>query len=145
VSASIICKGTGHKWHNFVNIHDILPNQIIKYSVKICKTVRNYIIIGFCADKDLINFYNYKNSETRYYYCYDDGYLWDGSSLKGLAMGSREGDVIVCIVDTKSWNMQWLKKGEKFAECIIPADLRSKNLYFSVLLCSNGDRVELLG
>jgi hypothetical protein len=31
-------------------------------------------------------------------------------------MGSREGDVIECIVDTKSWSMQWLKKGEKIAE-----------------------------
>ena len=64
-----IVRKVGHDWYNFVNAVEIIPNKPAKYNLKINKTQKNDIMVGFCTISGLGNKDNNWNPESAYYYC----------------------------------------------------------------------------
>ncbi len=96
--------------------------------------------MGFCTNAGLGNSNNYDHPESAYYYCYR-GCIWEGG--KGAAGFPESGivDVIICEADLASGKLRWQKDGDTFKECAVPAQMKDKPVYLSILMCDDGDEV----
>ena len=101
-------------------------------------------MVGFCTEKGLGNSNSYDNAESVYYYCFDNGSLWEGGVRKNLSgCGSVDGELVECVGDWVAGRVSWRKGGKVFAECAVPAAMKGRPAYFSVLLRDEGDAVEV--
>ena len=101
-------------------------------------------MVGFCTEKGLGNKDNYSHAESVYYFCNGNGYLWEGGAGKDLSgCGSRDGELVECVGDWVAGRVSWRKGGKVLAECAVPAAMKGRPAYFSVLLAYEGDAVEV--
>jgi hypothetical protein len=133
--------GEDRKWYNFVNKCEVLPNQKAKYSLTFKTTSK--ILIGFCTEKGLGNINNFKHAESAYYQCYSPAYLCEGGSEKRTDVVIVVGETVECVADLASCKLSWWKNGSQFAECAVPAGMRNKPIYISILLVYAGEEVDL--
>ncbi len=49
-------------------------------------------------------------------------------------------DVIICEADLASGKLRWHRNGKKFKECDVPAQMKGKTVYLSILMYE-GDEV----
>jgi hypothetical protein len=130
-------------YYNFVNKCEILPNQKAKYSLTINITKNNYIYVGFCTEKGLGNINNQGHAESAYYSC-AIGYVFEGGPGKSVGVVTRAGETVECVADLASSKFSWWKKGNRFAECIVPVGMRNKPIYVSLLFSSIGDEADFV-
>jgi hypothetical protein len=50
---------------------------------------------------------------------------------------------VECVADLASYKLSWWKKGSLIAECAVPAGMRNKPIYISIILAQTGDEVDL--
>ncbi len=50
-------------------------------------------------------------------------------------------DVIICEADLASGKLRWHRNGNKFKECAVPAQMKGKTVYLSILMYHDGDEV----
>lgn len=101
------------------------------------------LTIGFCTEKWLGNADNFSDAYSLYYQCTDDGYLIEGGVQKDLyACGSRNGELVECMVEWPK-RVSWSKGGKLLAECDVPAAMKGRLVYFSIILKYEGDSVEV--
>jgi hypothetical protein len=53
------------------------------------------------------------------------------------------GETLECVADLASCKLSWWKKGSRIAECDVPAGMRNKPIYISIMLWNTGDEVDL--
>lgn len=144
ISAKITKVRDGDYYYNFVNQAEVLPKQYNQYAVRIVKARKSDLQIGFCTEKGLGSTNNYNNAESVYYYCVDNGYLYEGGACKDLSgCGSVNGELVECMVDLLEGRVRWWKGGNVLAECSMPVAMKGKPLYFSIILAYDGDSVEV--
>ncbi len=95
--------------------------------------------MGFCTNAGLGNF-NYRHPESAYYLCY--GSIWEGGKqTAGIFPESVVGDVIICEADLASGKLRWHRNGDTFKECAVPAQMKDKPVYLSILMGVDGEEV----
>jgi hypothetical protein len=47
------------------------------------------------------------------------------------------------VADLASFKFSWWKKGSQVTECAVPAGMRNKSIYISIILFDSGDEVDL--
>ena len=94
--------------------------------------------MGFCTNAGLGNS-NSSNPESAYYSCY--GSIWEGGKRTGSCRESGVGDVIICEADLASGVLRWQMDGDTFKECAVPAQMKDKPVYLSILMYHDGDEV----
>ncbi len=127
-------------FYNFVNAAEILPNQTAKYNIKINKTKIRAIAVGFCTNAGLGNSDNQRHPESAYYDCYS-GRIWEGGKYTGDFPKSAVGDVIICEADLASGKLRWHRNGDTIKERAVPAQMKGKPVYLSILMIVDGDEV----
>ena len=55
----------------------------------------------------------------------------------------RAGDTVEVSVNFVTGKFEWLKEGTKLAECGIPASMKDKPIYLSILMHYANDEVEV--
>jgi hypothetical protein len=50
---------------------------------------------------------------------------------------------VECVADLASCKLSWWKKGSQIAECAVPAGMRNKPIFVSIILFNTGDEVDL--
>ncbi len=96
--------------------------------------------MGFCTNAGLGKSYNYKHPESAYYYC-RDGWIFEGGNYTDGFPKSVVGDVIICEADLASVKLRWHRNGNKFKECAVPAQMKGKPVYLSIVMMHDGDEV----
>jgi hypothetical protein len=100
-------------------------------------------MVGFCTEKGLGNIDNYSHAESVYYYCTGPGFFYEGGSGKQIDYGTVAGETVDCVADLASFKLSWWKKGNQITECFVPARMRNKPIYISIILWNTGDEVDL--
>ena len=96
--------------------------------------------MGFCTNAGLGNSRNYNHSESAYYDCCY-GWIWEGGKGAAGFPESVVGDVIICEADLASGKLRWHRNGKTFKECDVPAQMKDKTVYFSIIMCDDRDEV----
>jgi hypothetical protein len=69
--------------------------------------------------------------------------LWSGGSVKEIGVGIARGETVECVAELGSYKFSWWKKGSQIGECVVPAGMRNKPIYISILISKPGDEVDL--
>ncbi len=49
--------------------------------------------------------------------------------------------MIICEADLASKVLRWHRNGKKFKECAVPAQMKGKTVYLSIMMVNDGDEV----
>ena len=98
--------------------------------------------MGFCTNAGWGNVNNFHHRESAYYDCQFGSIREGGNRYCGVPK-SRDGDVIICEVNLAKGVLRWKKNGDLFRECAVPAQIKGKTLYLSILMYHDGDEVEV--
>jgi hypothetical protein len=95
--------------------------------------------VGFCTNAGLGNSSNNHHPETAYYYCW--GWIYEGGKKTDGFPESGVGDVIICEADLASGKLRWHRNGNTSKECAVPAQMKGKTAYLSIVMYNTGDEV----
>ena len=87
--------------------------------------------------------YPHQNKECLAY-CSQDGQVSENGSWKQGGRVVSDGELIAVRVDTANWQIKWSVGSQELAATMIPQQMRSKCLYFVVLMCDKNDVMEIL-
>ncbi len=49
--------------------------------------------------------------------------------------------MIICEADLASGKLRWHRNGDMLKECAVPAQMKGKPVYLSIIMCEDGDEV----
>ena len=119
-----------------------MPNQTVKYNIRINKTKNRDIIVGFCSDAGLGNS-NFMQAEFAHRNCHT-GWIYEGGTVTGYGLpGSVVDDLITCEANLTSGVLRWQVNGSPLYVCAVPPKMKEKTLYLSIIMMHDGDEVEV--
>jgi hydroxymethylpyrimidine pyrophosphatase-like HAD family hydrolase len=115
----------------------------VTYSVRIQQVQNSWILVGFCTGRGFGNVNNYLHAESVYYYAFNGGYLFEGGVKRQALEGSSAGETIHCLADLPNGNFLWLKDKKEVGRCEVPPKMKGRKIYFSALLYSKDDQIDI--
>ena len=73
-----------------------------------------------------------------------DGRIFEGGNWTDGFPKSGDGDVIICEADLGAGVLRWKRNGNPLKECAVPPQMKGKTAYLSIIMCNDGDEVEVL-
>lgn len=114
-SARLTRVGGGTQYYNFVNKTELIPEKQNIFTVRMIRAIDSCLMIGICTKKGLGNISNFEHAESIYYFCLDNGRLYEKGVRKDLyGCGSRDGELVECVIDLLEGKISWGKKGKVF-------------------------------